>query len=172
MLSQQWLGILVSVLKLLLWPLRQLSVWLFPSKADADGLSAAVTAKAAQQFVAYLRSLEDDDNDANNSNENANAIGSCWSSSSFADLKQQALATQSLLLVYLHAPLHAASRAFCKDVLNSAAMTAFLSVGQQRSRHGPEHSHRAGRATAESAPGHGLSRAGGLAAAARSRRLQ
>lgn len=110
----KWIAIFVSLLKLLLWPVRKLSVFLFPYR-DTDGLSPAVTAKAANQFVSYLRSL----NNTNNHNIDANTITNAFSSSGFATLKQEALASQSLLFVYLHSPLHASSKQFCTRVLLS-----------------------------------------------------
>lgn len=121
----KWFGICVSILKLLLWPIRKLAVLLFPYH-DTDGLSPAVTAKAAQQFVSYLRSLQNVAA-SNNNNIDANLISNAFSSTGFAALKQEALATQSLLLVYLHSPLHADSKQFCTHVLLSEPMLNLLS---------------------------------------------
>ena len=111
----KWIAILASILKLLLWPVRKVSVLLFPFH-DTDGLSPAVTAKAAQQFISYLKSMQN--LSANNNNNNV-VVSNAFSSSGFAALKQEALASQSLLLVYLHSPLHAASKQFCTQVLLS-----------------------------------------------------
>jgi len=122
----KWFGIFVSILKLLLWPIRKLAVLLFPYQ-DTDGLAPAVTAKAAQQFVSYLRSLQNVAAAHNNNMIDANLISKAFSSTGFAALKQEALSTQSLLLVYLHSPLHADSKQFCTQVLLSEPMLNLLS---------------------------------------------
>jgi hypothetical protein len=54
---QRGFVILALLLRIVLWPLRRLSAIAFPG-SDIDGLSDAVTAKAAQQFVSYLQSLQ------------------------------------------------------------------------------------------------------------------
>lgn len=117
---QRWLEILALVLRILLWPLRRASTLLFPV-SELDGLSSAVTAKAALQFQSYLRSLSP------TSSSTSPAIGEIWSSNGFAAAKQAALESHALLLVYLHSPLHPQSRDFCQAVLNAPSMQAWLS---------------------------------------------
>lgn len=102
----------------MLWPLRLLTDTLFPF-VETDGLAPAVTAKAAQQCVTYLRSLAPAGRSA--------AIGDAWcGTAGFAALKQQAVATQSLVLIYLHAPLHCESPRFCRSVLNADSLVTWL----------------------------------------------
>lgn len=141
-------SILASLLKILLWPVRQLTAVLFPF-CDTDGLAAAVTAKAAQQCIHYLRSLAvaagvsavvvgvaPPQQHQHQQNQNAVSmnIANAWSSTGFAALKQQAVTTQSLILVYLHSPLHSESRKFCTTVLNQEPFLSWLLLQQRENR--------------------------------------
>jgi FAS-associated factor 2 len=60
-------------------------------------LSPAVTAKAAQQFVATLKQLPDSTD---------SSVADNWSTMGFAAARQEAVDHQRLLLLYLHSPLH------------------------------------------------------------------
>jgi FAS-associated factor 2 len=102
-------------LRILLWPCRFLSNKLF-SGSDLDGLSSAVTAKAAQQFATYLRGFGLSDTNNNDA----------WALEGFADVKQQALQNQSLIFLYLHSPLHRQSQDFCRNVLCDGSMVEWL----------------------------------------------
>jgi FAS-associated factor 2 len=65
------------LLRIALWPLRRLSAIAFAG-SDLDGLSDAVTAKAAQQFVSYLHSLQ--------SSSSSSSIGGLSSSAASASV--------------------------------------------------------------------------------------
>ena len=107
--TQSWLDIVAHVLRLIFYPLRLLSYWLFPS-GDLDGLSAAVTAKAAQQFVTYLQSIQ-------GRSVQDNRVSDIWQATGFHALRQEAVEKQSLLLVYLHSPLHRQADVVSKNLL-------------------------------------------------------
>lgn len=111
------LGLTTAVLRILLWPVRVFISFLFPF-GETDGLSAAVTEKAAQQFVSYLRSVV------------GTPASSAWSTSGFASVKQQAIADQSLILLYLHSPLHHQSRTFCQQVLSQDPILSWIQTDQ------------------------------------------
>ena len=96
------------ILRLLLWPVRQVTTLLFPV-GELDGLSPAVTAKAAQSFVNYVKSV-------------AGAPGPAsphetWSTQGFVAAKEEATESGSLLLLYLHSPLHRLADSYCRKVL-------------------------------------------------------
>jgi hypothetical protein len=119
-LLAQWIIVLTSIVKILLWPLRQVTAVLFPPH-ELDGLAPAVTAKAASQGVAYLQSV------APSSASIKSTIAAAWAAErGFAALQQHAVATKSLMVVHLHAPLHSQAPRFCSETLNHAAMLAFL----------------------------------------------
>jgi FAS-associated factor 2 len=96
--------LLTLLLKIILYPLQQLAQLLFPVK-DFDGLTPQVTAKAAEAFSFYLRSLIPTLHDV------------LWSTVGFAQLKQDALQSNQLVLVYLHAPLHRDADAVARNLL-------------------------------------------------------
>lgn len=126
----RWLGICISILKIVLWPLRQLSTLTFPF-VDTDGLAPAVTAKAAHQCVNYLKSLAVAAANNNNTQQQQQVqnISHAWSTLGFAAVKQEAIATQSLVVVYLHSPLHSESSFFCTNVLNQEPVLSWLQQG-------------------------------------------
>lgn len=115
-LLQRWLEILAIVLRLLLWPLRQLTAFLFPTH-ELDGLSPAVASKAAQSFVNYVRSVSP--------NSGAN-VEEAWSTNGFAATMEEASQNGSLLLLYLHSPLHRSADTYCRKVLCHDALKSFL----------------------------------------------
>ena len=91
-------------------PIRLLVGWCF--RGEFDGLEDAVTAKAAQQFVGVLLSSQKR-NSAVGTNTSASpaeatkeAINRAWSAVGFSSTKDEAIRSNSLLVVYLHAPLH------------------------------------------------------------------
>lgn len=86
---------------------------------EYDGLSPAVTEKAAQQFVQHLKSL------ANNSTQQA-AVDTSFSTLGFEALRQEAVATNSLIVVLLHSPLHRQADVFLKNMILSQPMLEFL----------------------------------------------
>lgn len=92
--SNRVFEILLILARLLVWPLRRLLEAVFPS-GDLDGLSPAVCAKAATEFTALV-----------------NHHPHLWLQVGFAAAKQEALDTSSLLLVYLHSPLHPKGNVF------------------------------------------------------------
>lgn len=107
------MSFLALVIRILLWPLRRLSRIVFPPN-DLDGLSPAVTAKAAQAFVSFLRKqYPSNDSDL-------------WSTTGFAALKNEATETNSLLLVYLHSPLHRQANLVIDRILTSQPFQEFL----------------------------------------------
>jgi FAS-associated factor 2 len=112
--SSSWLMNLFSlVLRTLFWPLRRIGDLLLPA-GEYDGLSTAVTEKATQQFAIYLKGL------ASSNTSISSGVSDAFSTSSFSALKQEAAATQSLILVYLHSPVHRQAGELCqKFLLNS-----------------------------------------------------
>ena len=125
---QKWLGVITLVLRILLWPLRRLSQVVFPS-GDFDGLSAPVTAKAAQQFVSYLRKLPTINNttttDTNNNGGGA-SFTEPWMTTGFAAVQSEVAQTNSVVLIYLHSPLHRQAQTFAQSVLLGNTMGNFL----------------------------------------------
>lgn len=102
----------------MLWPVRRASELLLPP-GEYDGLSPAVTEKAAQQFVQHLKSL------ATTSTQQA-AVDASFSTLGFEALRQEAVSTQSLIVVYLHAPLHQQADSFLQSMMLSQSMLEFL----------------------------------------------
>jgi FAS-associated factor 2 len=86
---------------------------------EYDGLSAAVTEKAAQQFVQHLKSL------ATTTTQHA-AIDASFSTLGFEALRQEAFSSNSLIVVYLHSPLHQQAEYFLKFMMISQSMLEFL----------------------------------------------
>lgn len=117
-LLQKGLEFLALVLRILLWPLRRLSELLLPA-GEYDGLSPAVTEKAAQQFVQHLKSL------ASSSTQQA-AVDASFSTLGFEALRQEAVASTSLIVVLLHSPLHRQADTFLKNMILSQPMLEFL----------------------------------------------
>jgi FAS-associated factor 2 len=116
---QRWIGVVTLVLRILLWPLRRASQWVFPV-GDLDGLSAPVTAKAAQQFVTYLRNLH------SGTNAEGISLTEPWVTTGFAAVQAQVAQSSSIVLVYLHSPLHRNASKYCQSVLLGNNMSNFL----------------------------------------------
>jgi FAS-associated factor 2 len=110
---QSMMSFLALVVRILLWPLRRASSLVFPLN-DLDGLSPAVTAKAAQSFVSMLRKQY-----PSNDSE-------LWSSTGFAALKNEATASKSLILVYLYSPLHRQANHVVDHILTTRQFQEFL----------------------------------------------
>jgi FAS-associated factor 2 len=106
---QRWLEIIALVLRILLWPLRRAVQLLLPA-GEFDGLSPAVTEKAAQHFVSQLRSLA-------TSPAQSYMISETFSTSGFAALKQDANQSNSMIVVYLHSPLHGQATEMCQKLI-------------------------------------------------------
>ena len=98
------------ILRLLFWPIRRVSDVLLPA-GEYDGLSPAVTEKAAQQFVNHLKQLS-------TSPTQTNSITQAYSTSGFVALKQEATSTSSLIVVYLHSPLHRKAEEMCTKMIH------------------------------------------------------
>ena len=94
------------ILRLVLWPVRQVSSLLFPP-GELDGLSPAVAAKAATAFVQYLKSVAPAGID----------VHAAWTAQGFVATKEQATESGSLILLYLHSPLHRAAAWYGRQVL-------------------------------------------------------
>mmetsp|Transcript_46304 Transcript_46304/g.68948 ORF Transcript_46304/g.68948 Transcript_46304/m.68948 type:complete len:348 (-) Transcript_46304:162-1205(-) len=105
--------ILALILRIVLLPLRWIFGLLFPPN-EFDGLSPAVTAKAAQQFTAYLRSLI------------PTLQEEVFGTQGFSSLKQQAMQQHELLVVYLHSPLHRNSDRVARELLCHDSILAQL----------------------------------------------
>jgi FAS-associated factor 2 len=93
-------------MRILLWPLSKVLELLFPLH-DYDGLSPAVTAKAAEAFSAYLTKVQ------------PSVSQLPWATMGFSACKAEAIQTNALLLIYLHAPLHRnadeVATTFCRE---------------------------------------------------------
>lgn len=112
---QKWLGVLTLVLRILLWPLRFLSQLAFPS-GDFDGLSAPVTSKAAQQFVSYLRKLHSD----------GASLTEPWTTTGFSAVQSEVAQSNSVVLIYLHSPLHRQAQKYAQSVLLGNTLVNFM----------------------------------------------
>lgn len=88
-----WTNLLSLVLRILFWPLARILDILFPPN-EFDGLSPAVTSKAAEAFSAYLLGLV------------PTMSQLPWTPLGFVACKNEAIHKNALLLVYLHSPLH------------------------------------------------------------------
>lgn len=110
------LAIIADILRVVLWPVRRVSEVLLPA-GEFDGLSPAVTEKAAQQFVNHLKTLAPTTQHA--------SINRTFSTTGLAALKQEAAASHSILVLYLHAPLHRQADDFLKKLI-SPPMLEFL----------------------------------------------
>jgi UBX domain len=97
--------------RLLLLPLRAVMAALFPPR-DLDGLSPAVAEKAARQFAASFQQQQQTQlgGGGGGRNSNINPFVLPWSTSAFSTLRTQACVDHSLIVLYLHAPLHYASQ--------------------------------------------------------------
>mmetsp|Transcript_3388 Transcript_3388/g.5573 ORF Transcript_3388/g.5573 Transcript_3388/m.5573 type:complete len:366 (+) Transcript_3388:94-1191(+) len=108
--QSSWLRLISLIFRILLWPLRSLLDLLFPL-GDLDGLSPAVTSKAAEAFSAYLTTVV------------PTVSQLPWSTMGFAACKNEATHSKSLLLIYLHSPLHrdadTVAAKFCRDEITS-----------------------------------------------------
>jgi FAS-associated factor 2 len=122
---ERWLAIVAQILRIVLWPLRRFSTAIFPSQ-EFDGLSSAVTAKAAQQFVTYLTSVQEARRKQQPSEEAAPLVAQVWQATGFTALREQAVQNHALVLVYLHSPLHRASERICQQVLCHEAFLQYL----------------------------------------------
>jgi FAS-associated factor 2 len=108
------------VLRTLFYPIRRFTDLLLPA-GEYDGLSPAVTEKAAQHFVTYLKTLSN-----GNGGSSSSTIAEAFSTSGFTTLKQEATTTQSLILVYLHSPIHRQASYVCTKFLLNSNMIDFL----------------------------------------------
>ena len=124
-LVERWLTIITLVLKILLWPVRRLSVIIFPS-SEHDGLSQAVTAKSAQQFRSYLRTMQNSDLKLPRNGETPPSVTNLWEASGFSAIREQAVQSQALLLIYLHSPLHYQADAVSRQVLCHDSLLQFV----------------------------------------------
>jgi FAS-associated factor 2 len=101
----------------LLWPLKRASEFLLPP-GEFDGLSPAVTEKAAQHFVNHVKSLV-------STPAQQTSIDEAFFKLGFAALRQEAVTSNSLMLVYLHSPLQRQASKFCQ-VFTQPSMLDFL----------------------------------------------
>lgn len=112
-LAQKALRLIDIFIRIILHPLRIVMGWFF--RGEFDGLEDAVTAKAAQQFVSFL-SLQTTTPDEKGS------INEIWSTNGFNATKDEALQSHSLLLVYLHSPLHRSTSNTIRTLLHPRMM--------------------------------------------------
>jgi UBX domain len=121
-LSQRIQEVLAFVAALLWRPIYALYRALFPP-SDFDGLSPAVCCKAALDFATHVLSNSNDSSNSssnptasptsqNHSSTAAAAASAGWLTSGFSTAKQEAVDSQSLLLVVLHSPLHPKSKPY------------------------------------------------------------
>lgn len=112
-------SVIVLLIRLIiLYPFRTIYSFTIPFP-ETDELSPAVTAKAATQFVSYLKSvaqrqhqqLQQSSSNSNNHNSNnhntlIHRIQESWYIGGFEGAKQEAAMNKCLLLIYLHSPFH------------------------------------------------------------------
>lgn len=110
---QSLLSLVALLVRILLWPLQNLARLTFPAK-DLDGLDPAVTSKAALGFVTVMRKAVSPQYTEN------------WSTNGFAALQSLAVESQSLLLVYLHSPLHYHANHVMRHILCTPVFDQFL----------------------------------------------
>ena len=131
-----------AILRILLFiPLNYVANKLLPYSDDRDGLAPAVTAKSAQQCISYLQAqavapqppytTTSSTNNNNNNNNNhptpfVERIGTAWCNLGFLALKHEAQTTQSILVIYLHSPIHSDTTEFCSTTLNSDAFLSYI----------------------------------------------
>ena len=107
-LIQRWLELLSLILRIIVWPLRRLSDVILPA-GEFDGLSPAVTEKAAQHFLNHLKQLSSPTQHA--------SISEAFSTLGFANLKHEATTSHSLIVVFLYSPLHRQADEMCKKLI-------------------------------------------------------
>ena len=117
-LLQKGIDLVAFILRLILWPVLRASELVLPP-GEYDGLSPAVTEKAAQQFVQHLKSL------ASTPTQQA-AVDASFSTLGFEAVRQEAVNTHSLIVLYLHSPLHRQADNFLKSTMLSQSMLEFL----------------------------------------------
>eukprot|EP00529_Nitzschia_sp_RCC80_P024521 CAMPEP_0113452504 /NCGR_PEP_ID=MMETSP0014_2-20120614/6881_1 /TAXON_ID=2857 /ORGANISM="Nitzschia sp." /LENGTH=446 /DNA_ID=CAMNT_0000343879 /DNA_START=215 /DNA_END=1555 /DNA_ORIENTATION=+ /assembly_acc=CAM_ASM_000159 len=119
-------NIVIVVLRTILYPITKIGNFLLPA-GEFDGLNDAVTEKAAQQFVTYLKGLASASGSSSSTQQQQlTAIQDAFSTLGFSALRQEAVNTHSIILVYLHAPYHRDADASCKKVLLSSPMLEFI----------------------------------------------
>jgi len=105
-----WENFLVFFIRALLWPIRHFLQLLFPP-LDYDGLSPAITSKATEAFLAYLKRVF------------PYVSQVPWATMGFAACKDESLHSNALVLVYLHSPLHRdadkVAATFCREEIIS-----------------------------------------------------
>lgn len=106
------LSFLTLVIRIILWPLRYVSRLAFPAN-DLDGLSPAVCSKAAQAFLSLLQK------------EGSTSVDH-WSTTGFVALREEATESNSLILVYLHSPLHRQANTVIHQILLQTNFQEFL----------------------------------------------
>lgn len=115
-----WLRVITLILRIILWPLRRLMLLTFPD-GTYDGLSPAVTAKAVQAFCSQLLEL------ATTPSQTALARDAFGSSAlGFSALRAEAVNSSSLILVYLHSPLHRKGNATLKRLLLDESILSYI----------------------------------------------
>lgn len=114
---QKWIDLLSLLLRIALWPVKRASEFLMPP-GEYDGLSPAVTEKAAQQFVQHLKSLS-------TTQSQQTAIGSAFSTLGFTALRQDAANTNSLIVVILYSPLHRQAEDFLQKMISTPMLEFF-----------------------------------------------
>ena len=125
-----------TIFRVVLFPFIYVSNFLFP-KSELDGLSNPVASKAAVLLRNYLRSLTP--------NHLLPTLESQWDIGAFSSIQQNALQSHSLIVLYLHSPLHQDSESFCRSFLTSepflqaiqgqAVVTTGLSVHSGQGAH-------------------------------------
>jgi len=137
MILSRLLETLALYLRILLWPIRYVVELIFPT-GPYDGLSPAVTAKAARAFASKQQRLmlllqqqqqhqQPGDSttatgggattDRTSTGGNDNDDNWIWSTEGFHASRQRAGNDDALLFVYLHSPLHVGSKDFAERVL-------------------------------------------------------
>lgn len=115
--QSSWMNIFNLVIRILLWPIHHILQLIFPP-LEYDGLSPAVTSKAAEAFSAYLTEVV------------PTVSQLPWATMGFVACKDEAIRSTSLLLVYLHSPLHRdadkVAAKFCREEITSILVNPHL----------------------------------------------
>lgn len=88
---------------------------------EFDGLSPAVTEKATQQFVNYLKTLATSPTQLVGIQE-----GFGTTTTGFAALKNDAVSSNSIIFIYLHSPFHRQADNVCRRLLLAPTILEFL----------------------------------------------
>jgi len=108
--------LLTILLRIVLYPVKVLSCFLFPSK-ELDGLSSSTSDKAAVAFVEFFESFDSQTGTSSTRRQttsDSNNVEPFFSSKNYKKCITEAFQNNRFLFVYLHSPLNTHSNALLK----------------------------------------------------------